>query len=105
MSTHNLSGVKRHPIGRQEEITGWLMAAPALILLAVFMLVPALISFGLAFTDQRLAPGPLPTRFVGLGNFTRLFADASFLQALKNNIAFTLVVVPLQCSLALLLAI
>jgi multiple sugar transport system permease protein len=105
MATHNLGGVERRPVGRQEEITGWLMVAPALILLTAFMLAPALISFGLAFTDQRLAPGPLPTRFVGLGNFTRLFMDGSFLQALKNNVAFTLVVVPLQCSLALLLAI
>ena len=105
MSRHNHAGVKRCPSERQEELYGWLMAAPALILLVIFMLVPGLISFGLAFTDQRLAPGSLPTRFVGLSNFARLFMDGTFLQALKNSVAFTLVVVPLECSLALLLAL
>jgi multiple sugar transport system permease protein len=105
MATYNVSGIKRRPGERQEAISGWLMIAPALLLITVFMLVPTLISFGLAFTDQRLAPGPLPTQFVGLDNFMRLFVDTTFLQALKNNVSFTLVVVPLQCSLALLLAI
>jgi multiple sugar transport system permease protein len=95
MATYNVSGIKRRPRRRQEELTGWLMTAPALFLLTIFMLAPALISVGPAFTDQRLGLSPLSTRFVGLGNFTRLFTDAVFLQVLENNVAFTLVVVPL----------
>jgi len=90
---------------RQEELTGWLLAAPALILLTVFLIVPALMAFGLSFSDQRLLPGPQPTQFVGLRNYLRLFSDGAFLQALRNNLYFTIVVVPLQCALALGLAL
>lgn len=89
---------------RMEERTGWLMVAPSLILLFVFMVVPAILSFTLAFTNQRLVPGPLPTRFVGFDNFIRLVHDKTFWQALGNNFYFTAAVVPLQCGLALLLA-
>lgn len=88
---------------RQEELTGWLMAAPALLLLAVFLLAPALMSLGLSFTDQRLIQAQ-PTQFVGLRNFQRLLSDRAFLQSLGNNFYFTLVVVPVQCCFALFLA-
>jgi len=55
---------------------GWTFSAPALLLLIVFLLIPFLMAFGLAFTNQRLVPNPnLPTQFVGLRNFARLLHD------------------------------
>jgi multiple sugar transport system permease protein len=57
--------------GRGEELTGWLMAAPAIILLLVFLIIPFLMGIAMAFTNQRLV-SPNPTEFVGLRNFTRL---------------------------------
>jgi len=57
----------------------------------------------LSFTNQRLV-SPLPTKFVGLRNYVRLFDDAGFWQALKNTLLFAAVVVPLQSGLALFLA-
>ncbi|MFQ5594575.1 MAG: carbohydrate ABC transporter permease [Anaerolineae bacterium] len=91
---------------RNEAIMAWVFSAPALLLLTVFLLIPFLMAFGLAFTDQRLIPNPnLPTRFVALRNFARLLGDETFHQALLNNFLFAAVVVPLQTSLALLLAI
>lgn len=90
---------------RKEVLTAWLFSAPALILLLVFLFVPFLMAFGLAFTDQRLVPNPnLATRFVGLRNFGRMFDDSVFYTALFNNFLFALIVVPVQSSLALLLA-
>lgn len=63
-------------------------------------------AFGLAFTDQRLIPNPnLPTKFIGFRNFIRIFKDENFHQALRNNFVFAIVVVPLQTSFALLLAV
>ena len=56
---------------RQESIAGWLMIAPALILLVMFLLIPFFMAFGLAFTNQRLI-SPNPTVFVGGRNFARL---------------------------------
>ncbi len=56
---------------RQEALAGWLMAAPAVILLLSFLIVPFLMAFGLAFTNQRLI-SPNPTEYVGIRNFQRL---------------------------------
>jgi multiple sugar transport system permease protein len=91
---------------RSEAIMAWLFSAPALILLTIFLIVPFLMAFGLSFTDQRLVPNPnLPTRIVALRNFIRLAQDATFHRAVLNNFYFVIVVVPLQTSLALLLAL
>lgn len=85
---------------------GWTFSAPALLLLIVFLLIPFLMAFGLAFTNQRLVPNPnLPTQFVGLRNFARLLHDDTFHRALLNNFIFALVVVPVQTGFALLLAL
>jgi multiple sugar transport system permease protein len=63
-------------------------------------------AFGLSFTDQRLVPNPrLSTRIVWFRNFVRIFEDEAFYQTLWNNFYFVIVVVPIQTSLALLLAI
>ncbi|MBC8446815.1 MAG: sugar ABC transporter permease [Chloroflexi bacterium] len=91
---------------RNEAIMAWLFSAPALLLLTVFLLIPFIMAFALAFTDQRLIPNPnLPTRFVALRNFVRLLDDETFHRALLNNFLFAAIVVPLQSALALILAI
>lgn len=78
---------------------------PALILLALFMIVPFLMAFGLSFTNQRLIPGRVPTKFVGLLNYKRMLDDDLFLKGLGNTFEFAAVVVPLQTSFALGLAL
>jgi multiple sugar transport system permease protein len=84
----------------------WPFAAPGILLLLVFLIVPFLLSFALSFTDQRLVSSPdLPTRIVGLRNYHRLLGDESFWAALRNNCLFVAVVVPLQSAFALVLAL
>ena len=84
----------------------WLISTPAILLLTVFLIIPFLMAFVLAFSDQRLVPDPnLPTQFVGLRNFVRLLTDDTFHRALINNMLFALIVVPVQTGLALLLAL
>ena len=56
---------------RNEAITGWLMAAPVIILLLVFLIIPFLFAFYFSFTNQRLV-SPNPTEVVGLSNFRNL---------------------------------
>ena len=91
---------------RNQNIMAWVFSAPAIILLIVFLVIPFFMAIGLAFTDQRLIPNPnLPTRFIGLRNFIRLAKDETFLRGLVNNFYFVAVVVPVQTSLALLLAL
>lgn len=84
------------------------MAAPALILLFAFLVVPFLGAILMSFFRIQLG-SPRPPRFVGFEQYARLFFDpdisAVFLRALGNNFTFALVVVPLQTALALGLAI
>jgi multiple sugar transport system permease protein len=98
--------VKSAKFRREESIMAWLFSAPAIILLIIFLVVPFIMAIGLAFTDQRLIPNPnLPTKIVWFRNFVRLVDDQAFIRGLLNNFYFVAVVVPLQTSLALGLAI
>jgi multiple sugar transport system permease protein len=90
---------------RKEEATSWAFAAPAMLLLLFFLIIPFFMAIYFSFTDQRLVPGPNPTSFVGLQNFVRVFLDEIFLRALLNNFLFTIFVVPIQTVFALSLAL
>lgn len=91
---------------KNESIFAWLFSAPAIVLLIVFLVVPFIMAIGLSFTNQRLIPNPnLPTQFIGFRNYIRLLDDDAFKRGLLNNFYFVIVVVPIQTSLALALAL
>jgi multiple sugar transport system permease protein len=56
---------------RGEGRMAWLMAGPAMFLLALFLIAPFMLAFVLSFTNQRLI-SPNPTDFVGLDNYRRV---------------------------------
>ncbi|HHM05210.1 MAG TPA: sugar ABC transporter permease [Gammaproteobacteria bacterium] len=89
---------------RREALAAYLLCAPALGGLAVFVAGPFLLAVGLAFTNARLG-SPLPLEWVGWTQFRRLLEDPVFVRALTNNALFAAVVVPLQTALALALAL
>ncbi len=90
---------------RAEARAGIAMAAPAVLLLLGFLIVPVLLGFGLAFTNARLI-SPEPTRFVGWDNFVRAFTiDPSFFHSAINTFVFAAVVVPVQAGFGLFLAV
>jgi len=89
---------------RQDSIVAWCFSLPALIGLMCFVLIPFLMAVFLSFTNLRLG-SPLPLEFTGVNQYRRIFADTAFLHALKNNTVFALLVVPIQTSLALLMAL
>ena len=47
------------------------MAAPAVVLIGLFLITPFLLGLGFSFTNQRLT-SPNPTEFVGFENYSRL---------------------------------
>ena len=101
----NRGSRRRSPMRRREARSAWLMAAPALFLLAVFLVVPTAMAFGLSFTNARLV-SPLAPEFIGFDNFSRAFtADPVFVQSIWNTIYFALIVVPVHSALALALAL
>ena len=81
------------------------MLLPACVLLIIFMVAPFFSAFGLSLSNQKLIPNPMvPAKFIGLRNYIQIFKDISFWQAFKNVILFTVMVIPLQCGFALLMA-
>lgn len=96
--------IQRKPsVKLTEELEAWRFLLPALLLLLTFYVAPFVMSIVLSFTNQRLV-SPLPTKFIGIRNYTRLFGDADFWQAVRNTFLFAAVVVPVQSGLALFLA-
>jgi multiple sugar transport system permease protein len=91
-------------VARRRRRTGFLFTLPGVVLLLLFLAGPFIMAVVLSFTNERLA-SPLPTRFIGLDNYTATFGSASFRKALVNNVWFTAIVVPLQTGFALALAI
>src|SRR5215207_11687920 len=79
------------------------MLVPAGVLILTFLLVPIVLTFGLAFTNARLI-SPQPARFIGFDNFVRLFDSDTFYASLRNTLVFAIVIVPVQSAIALGLA-
>lgn len=80
------------------------MVIPAILLLVVFMVIPFFSAFKLSLTNQRLISGPVGTKFIGLRNYIQIFKDPEFWQAFVNILKFAVMVIPLQCGFALLVA-
>ncbi len=69
------------------------MLLPYVSGLVLLVLVPALVTIGLAFTDADLVSAP---RFVGGANFRELFSDDVFRIALGNSLWYLVWSVPLR---------
>ena len=84
----------------RRRMTPYVFLAPALILFLIFMVYPILSSFWISFQSQLD-----PTGGFSLDNYQRLFKDTVFRKALTNTLFLLAVQVPLQLSLAMLLAV
>lgn len=89
----------------KDNLAGYLFILPALIGFIGFILLPFLISFILSFTEWDFISGLSGIKFVGLANFKELLGDVWFTDSLKNNIIFTVTVVPISLILGLILAV
>lgn len=84
------------------QLTLYLMLAPFLIGIALLVLIPAGMSFGLAFTRY---DGLAPPDWLGLANYRRIVADDLFQRAMINSLLFLLLTVPLRTLITLGLAL
>ena len=88
---------------RKQALTAWVLAGPALTVIAIFFAVPVVAGLALSLTDFDLyALADLSTmRFVGLHNYLQLLQTPLFWQALGNTLYFVVVGVPLSLGLSL----
>jgi multiple sugar transport system permease protein len=81
---------------------GWVFMAPALLFVAVFVLVPLAQLVATSVTDRSLLGG---AKFVGFGNYLKIWNDASFWRALLFTVKYTLVLTPILMGLGFALAL
>jgi multiple sugar transport system permease protein len=80
----------------------WLLVIPALGLVTLFSIWPAINTGVLSFTNVRQISGG---RFVGFSNYVAMFQDPQLVNALINTLIYVVICVPLLTVLPLLLAI
>lgn len=97
---------------RSSHTAGWLFVAPAVAILGVFLVLPILMAAWVAVSDWtgRGSPFSSTVHFVGAENFRAILTDGGlptrdFGTALRNNIYYVLLVVPIQTFVALVLAV
>ena len=97
----------KHTIEGRQARAGWLFISPAIILFAVFFVVPVVGGLLLSLTDFDIyGIGSFDTvRFIGIKNYTGLLDDADFWNALRNTMIFVLAGGPLSVAISLAAAL
>jgi multiple sugar transport system permease protein len=95
-----------------ERVAGWLLVAPGLVILGLFMLLPIHLALWVSLTRWNGQGSPFTggVPFAGLDNYTKLFTDdglarQDFMTSIRNNAYYVFLVVPIQTVLALALAL
>ena len=93
---------------KSETIMAYILLLPAAVLAFLFVILPIVFSLGYSFTDFDLLQ-PNSVSFVGLDNFKLIFEElkekGEIYYSLRNTGIFVVLVVPIQITLALLLAL
>lgn len=90
---------------QRRRAAGLLLLAPAIVALLAILGYPVLESLVLAFQKVQLAAGGIDRQFVGLANFERLAADATFQKSLVNTLYFAAFEVVLVTMIAFAVAL
>jgi len=85
-----------------ERVLGYVLMAPALILILVFVAYPFCIGVWMSLTDKLVGT---PGEFIGLGNFRKLLASDIFRTAAWNTVFFTTMATIFKAALGMWLAV
>ena len=77
---------------------------PATLVVLLVTLFPLVYTLDLSFQNSRLVP-PLPPKYIGLGNYTKLFGQERFWSVIGNTSIFVFVSVALQYVLGFAIAL
>lgn len=91
---------KKLNLAKKQNLSGWILLAPAIILIVCFSLYPAVKAL---ITSFQSGAGQ-NMEWIGLGNYIRIFQDKVFIQSLINCVVYLLIQVPIMLILALVLA-
>ncbi|MET1074816.1 MAG: sugar ABC transporter permease [Umezawaea sp.] len=85
-----------------DHLAGWGFAAPAMVVIGLFGLVPVVWSFVLSFQTTDLTS---PGTFAGGANYAKLAQDPLFWDAGRRTLVYTVLFVPITMVLALPIAV
>ena len=95
-------GWLKEEFGNPERRAAYYMVLPALFIILLVAFYPVAYSVYLSFFEATLNNvGP----FVGLQNYTRMFANLEFVEGLRNTVVFTVVSVSLEFVIGLAIAL
>lgn len=86
----------------QEALAAYLFLLPFVLSLAIFFGYAFIRTIYFSFTDYNMFE---PPKWVALANYVAIFREARFLTALRNSLAFSIIVTLTQTAFALLLAV
>jgi multiple sugar transport system permease protein len=95
------AGRRRDPRRRADQLAGWGMVGPSVLLLGLFGMVPVVWAFVLSFQRNDLQTA---ARWVGVYNYRELVHDPVFRESIRHTIVYTVLFVPITLVLSLLVA-
>lgn len=96
------AGVARGGLLRQEMILGWLLLAPALLVMLGLVIYPFTTAIWISFTDKAIGRD---ATFIGLTNFVTVITNPRFTLALRHSLIFTVVSLSIKFSLGMAMAL
>ncbi|MGG1638835.1 sugar ABC transporter permease [Paenibacillus sp. FSL K6-3182] len=90
---------------RKEALIGWLFLAPEIIGMLLLNVFALGFSLYLSFTSWDLLSGIGGIKFNGIDNYIKMFHDPTIIKALKNNLLYTVLTVPVPIAISLVLAV
>ncbi|MDD9266839.1 carbohydrate ABC transporter permease [Paenibacillus sp. GCM10023248] len=100
MATNIAKPMKRKGI-RGEGSWGYAFIAVALVAFAMFTAYPVVSAFIISLQEYK----PLGSTYVGLDNYTATIKDGLFWQAMRNTVVYTVLTVPVNLFLSLVIAV
>ncbi|MGO4108273.1 carbohydrate ABC transporter permease [Paenibacillus sp. YAF4_2] len=90
---------------RREALVGWVFLIPEIVGMLLLNVFALGFSLYLSFSKWDMLSGLSGIEWIGIGNYKELFHDPAILQALKNNLMYTVMTVPIPIAIALVLAV
>src|SRR5699024_5972545 len=87
---------------RREALLGYAFISPWLIGFLIFTVYPVFASLYFSFTDYNVVSSP---KWIGLRNYTDLFADPLFGKTLFNTLYLAAIGIPVSLTLSLIIAL
>ena len=88
-------------INRANQIRPWLFLAPALLALGIYLAYPVVATLWLSVSERIPGGG---SRFIGLENYSRMFGEPKFWEAMGNNMMWLIIVPAFSTAFGLLAA-